>query len=99
MTKTQGSYVLSPMTFPSGLQEESADDLHSATYQAGSRENNPVNADRFTDDYTNVETIKRGMSKMGYSFVIGIISVEAFFMMCLLNISPSVRPLDRANFT
>jgi oligopeptide transport system permease protein len=81
MTKTQGSYVLSPMTFPSGLQEESADDLHSATYQAGSRENNPVNADRFTDDYTNVETIKRGMSKMGYSFVIGIISVVMAYIM------------------
>ncbi len=81
MTRSQGSYVLSPMTFPTGLQEESADDLHTATFQAGSRENNPVNADRFTDDYTNVETVKRGMSKMGYSFVIGIISVAMAYVL------------------
>ena len=81
MTRTQGSYVLSPMTFPTGLQEDSADDLHTATYQAGSRENNPVNADRFTDDYTNVSTVKRGMSKMGYSFVIGIISVAMAYVL------------------
>ncbi len=30
--------------------------------------------DRFTDDYTNVVTRKSGMSKMGYSFVIGILA-------------------------
>ena len=30
--------------------------------------------DRFLDDYTNVETYRAGMSKMGYSFVIGIIA-------------------------
>ncbi len=81
MTSTQGSYVLSPMTFPTGLHENSADDLHSATYQAGSREGNPVNAARFTDDYTNVTTVKRGMSKMGYSFVIGIISVVTAYVL------------------
>ena len=81
MTSSQGSYVLSPMTFPTGLQENSADDLHTATYQAGSRDNNPVNADRFTDDYTNVSTVKRGMSKMGYSFVIGIISVAMAYVL------------------
>lgn len=83
MTRSQGSYVLSPMTFPTGLREDSADDLHTATYQAGSRENNKVNADRFTDDYTNVATVKRGMSKMGYSFVIGIISVVMAYLLGL----------------
>ena len=72
MTQSQGSYVLSTTTFPTGLTEESADDLHTATYAAGSRELNKIYADRFTDDYTNTETHKTGLSKMGYSFVIGI---------------------------
>ena len=74
MTRSQGSYVQTTITYPTGLTEASADDLHSATYQAGSREASPVNIARFDDDYTNVDTIKLGMSKMGYSFVIGIIS-------------------------
>ena len=63
------------MTFPTGLEEESADDLHTATYVAGSRETNVVLADRFVDDYTNVMTVNANHSKMGFSFVIGIISV------------------------
>ena len=74
MTRSQGSYVLQPTTFPSGLHENSADNLHSATYQANSREGNIIYADRFLDDYTNVETYRAGMSKMGYSFVIGLIA-------------------------
>ena len=41
----------------------------------GSRDSIAANAERFVDDYTNVMTIKNGMSRMGYSFVIGIISV------------------------
>lgn len=72
MTETQGSYVKSTITYPTGLTEESADDMHTATYSAGSREANPVNKDRFEDDYTNVSTVKSGKSKMGYSFSIGI---------------------------
>ncbi len=75
MTSTQGSLVKTPMTFPTGFQEESADDLHSAVYLAGSREANEMLQARFTDDYTNVLTVKNGMSRIGYSFSIGIISV------------------------
>ncbi len=75
MTNTQGSYVKSMITYPTGLQEESADDLHTATYVKGARETSMVYQDRFVDDYTNVTTVKGGMSKMGYSFVIGIFSV------------------------
>ena len=74
MTKSQGSYVLSEVTFPTGLVEQSADDLHSAIYQAGSLEGNVVNQARFVDNYTSVQTIKKGMSRMGYSFTIGIIA-------------------------
>ena len=83
MTETQGSYVQSTMTFPTGLTESSADDLHTATYAAGSRDASKVNADRFTDDYTNVRTYKTGMSKLGYSFVIGIISVIMAYVLGL----------------
>ena len=75
MTKPQGSYVSSMITFPTGLSEISADDLHSAVYLAGSRSSSKVLEDRFTDDYTGVSTVKGGRSKMGYSFVIGILAV------------------------
>jgi oligopeptide transport system permease protein len=74
MTKTQGSYVTSLITYPTGLTEESADDLHSATYQAGSLTSSLVYESRYTDDYTVVDTVKGGKSKMGYSFTIGIIA-------------------------
>ena len=74
MTRSQGSYVLRPTTFPTGLQEDSADNLHTATYLAGSREGNLVYQERFVDDYTNVDMYRNGMSKLGYSFVIGIIA-------------------------
>lgn len=81
MGASQGPYVLSTVTFPTGLVEQSADDLHTATYLPGSQAANAVNAERFTDDYTNVQTVKGAMSKVGFSFVIGIIaSVLAYFM-------------------
>ena len=81
MTSTQGTYVMSTTTYPTGLTEEAADDLHTATYVAGSREATVVNKDRFEDDYTSVQTVKNGKSKMGYSFVIGIIAVGiAYFI-------------------
>ena len=83
MTESQGAYVLSTVTFPTGLTEESADDLHTAVYVQGSREGLQANADRFTDDYTNVQTVKTGMSRLGYSFVIGIISTIMAYVLGL----------------
>ena len=83
MTDSQGSYVLSPLTFPTGLQEDSADNLHSATYASGSRDMNQVYAARFTDDYTNVTTHKTGMSRLGYSFVIGIFATIMAYVLGL----------------
>lgn len=74
MTITQGSYVRNMVSYPTGLQESSADDLHSATYVAGSREMSQLNMDRFVDDYTSVNTVKAGKSRMGYSFIIGILA-------------------------
>ena len=74
MTKTQGSFITSTVTYPTGLVEESADDLHSATYLADSLHSSLVYETRYTDDYTAVGTVKGGLSKMGYSFLIGIIA-------------------------
>ena len=83
MTETQGSYVLDTITYPTGVTADRADDLHSATYVAGSREATASNKEWFTDDYTNVLTNKAGMSKLGYSFVIGIISVILAYVLGL----------------
>lgn len=81
MTRTQGSYVLRTTTYPTGLTEESADDLHSATYAPDSLKDNLVLESRYTDDYTNVFTHLSDMSKMGFSFVIGIIATcIAYFL-------------------
>ena len=81
MNAPQGSYVSTTVTYPTGHTESSADDLHSATYSAGSRESNLVNRDRFTDDYTNVTTVKSGLSQIGYSFVIGIIASALAYLL------------------
>ena len=83
MTQSQGSYVKSTVTYPTGLVEESADDLHTAVYAPGSLASSPVNAARFEDDYTNVATAKTGFSKMGYSFVIGIIATTGAYLLGL----------------
>lgn len=80
MTASQGSYVKSTMVYPTGLVEERADDLHTATYAPGSLQASEANLARFTDDYTNVITTKNGLSKMGYSFVIGIIATIASYL-------------------
>ena len=75
MTNTQGSFERTTVYYPSGVIEETADDLHSATYVAGSLGVGALNQKYFVDDYTSVITRKDGLSKMGYSFVIGIIAV------------------------
>ena len=62
MSRAQGSFLKSEITYPSGLTENSADDLHTATYLKDSREASMVNETRFVDDYTNVDTVKAGKS-------------------------------------
>ena len=84
MTETQGSYAYSMVTYPSGVVSESADNLHSATYAPGSLENGtPVIKANYVDDYTNVSTYKSGMSKMGYSFVLGIIATILSYLLAV----------------
>ena len=80
MTDTQGGFAFGTVHYPTGLVAESANDLHSATYVAGSLESE-LNQPYFTDDYTNVKTNKDGMSRMGYSFSIGVISVVLAYLL------------------
>lgn len=74
MLQTQGSYVTKEVYFPTNHTEESADDLHTATYLAGSLEGSEMLQTRFTDDYTNVLTTKNGRSKVAFSFTMGILA-------------------------
>ena len=83
MTNSQGSFKRSTITYPSGVVETTADDLHSATYVAGSLGIGALNQKYFVDDYTSVITRKDGMSKMGYSFVIGIIAVFLTYLIAI----------------
>ena len=84
MTESQGSYAYSTVTYPSGAIAESADDLHSATYVSGSlASGGPVVKANFVDDYTNISTNKNGMSKIGYSFTIGIIAVLLSYLVAI----------------
>ena len=93
MTQSQGSFDYSSVTYPSGVVEESADNVHSATYVAGSFENGtPVIKNCFVDDYTNVTVYKQGLSKMGYSFTLGIISVALSYLLAIpLGITMALR--------
>ena len=84
LTASQGSFAYSTVTYPSGITQLSADDLHSARYVAGSLENGTASVGRyFVDDYTSVQTRKSGMSKLGYSFVIGLISAAAAYLLAV----------------
>ena len=68
------------VSFPTGLTEESPYNMHTATYVKGTQNSLKVNSDRFVDDYTSVIYFKQNMSKTGFSFVIGLISVVASYL-------------------
>ena len=74
MVQPQGNYVKSTTYYPTGAVQESADDLHTATYLAGSRELNLVYQELYTDDYTNVSLVKDSGSRISYSFIVSIIA-------------------------
>lgn len=74
MTQSQGSWIQSSITYPTGLSESSADNLHTATYMEGSRDTSEMLQTRFVDDYTNILTVRGSYSRLGYSFLIGIIA-------------------------
>ena len=84
MTASQGAYIPTQITYPTGLTEQSADDLHTATYVPGSLQAGEVlYGARYTDDYTQTSTFKGGMSKMGYSFLFGVLSVILAYLIGL----------------
>lgn len=83
MNIPQGKNKMRMVTYPSGLREESADDLHTATYQKGSLGTNIVYEERYLDDYTNTVTLKQGKSMVGYSFVIGILATILAYVLGL----------------
>ena len=93
MTETQGGFAYSTVSYPSGNVEQSADNLHSATYVAGSLEGGtPVIQKNYVDDYTNVSVNKNGMSRMGYSFTLGIIAVFLSYLLAIpLGITMALR--------
>ena len=83
MIDPQGALRYTTMTYPSGVVEETADDLHTAVYAEGSLGNGALNQKYYVDDYTKVTNLKSGMSKMGYSFVIGIIAVILSYLLAV----------------
>lgn len=74
MNASQGGYVTREVTYPSGVVEESADDIHTATYIKDSRQTSALYQKYYVDDYTNVTLMRDSKSKVGYSFVIGILA-------------------------
>ncbi len=84
MVSPQGAYVKTTITYPTGLVEERADNLHTATYStAGTKDSSPLYSDRFTDDYTNVEPFSQNRSRLAFSFVIGVISSILAYVVAL----------------
>ena len=84
MTDAQGPQKMRAITYPSGIVETTADDLHSLVHVPGSLETGGELMQRYyVDDYTGVTTAKSGMSQMGYSFVIGIISVILAYLLAV----------------
>ena len=82
LTAPQGSFEYALVTYPSGVTQRSADDLHTARYAAGSLETASVRG-YFIDDYTAVQTRKSGLSKLGYSFTIGLIAVGISYLLAI----------------
>ena len=84
MTSSQGSFKKSTVHYPTGYVNESADNLHSAVYIPGSLENGTiVTKNCVVDDYTSVTTHKDSSSKIGFSFIIGIISVVVAYILAI----------------
>lgn len=83
MNAPQGAYVQTPVSYPTGLKEDSADNLHTATYVSGSLESSQMLQERFVDDYTHTITVKNNMSKLGFSFVIGVIATIISYLLGL----------------
>ena len=83
MTDAQGPQKKSVITYPSGVVEETADDIHTLMHIPNTRDSGALNQLYYVDDYTSVGTAKSGLSQMGYSFSIGIISVILAYVLAV----------------
>ncbi len=83
MTDAQGPQKYSTITYPSGIVENTADDIHSLQNIPDTKDSGVLNQKYYIDDYTGVTTAKSGMSQMGYSFSIGIISVILAYLLAV----------------
>ena len=84
LTEKQGSYDYRQVIYPTGLTEQSADNLHSAVYVRGSLDSGgEALKARFDSDYTGVTTYKKGLSRLGYSFVIGILAAVLSYLIAI----------------
>jgi len=83
MTDAQGPQKYSLITYPSGVTEYTADDIHTLRNVPGSKDQGLLNQKYFVDDYTGLTTAKSGLSQMGYSFRIGIISVILAYLLAV----------------
>ena len=83
MTNAQGEQLYKEVTYPTGLTEKTTDDLHMVTYNRTENAKLEMTLERYGDsDYTKVQSYyKAGLSKVGYSFVIGIISSVIAYML------------------
>ncbi len=83
MTNAQGPLKVSTVTYPTGVVEDTADDMHTLVHIPDTKDSGVLNQKYFVDDYTGTTTAKSGMSQMGYSFVIGIISVILAYLLAV----------------
>ena len=83
MTDAQGPQKFSTITYPSGVVETTADDIHTLQHIPDTRDSGILNQKYYVDDYTGVTTAKSGLSQMGYSFSIGIISVILAYLLAV----------------
>ena len=84
MTQSQGSNLKGNITYPKGKTEYvyALSDLHSAEYgRYVDGKPSEFNRQRFNDKYTKTDTLKQGFSKMGYSFIIGIIASAMAYLL------------------
>ena len=74
MTQSQGSLKKSEVIYPTGFVSESSDDIHSAKFAPNANTKSKIYQDRFVDKYSDLGSVKEASSRIGLSFVIGIIS-------------------------
>ena len=77
----QDPIIKSRTTFPTGYVEVSPINLHSAKYIYQSRTKLSTNEVLFEDDYASCLNYKTNKSKTGFSFVIGVISTIAAYIL------------------